>query len=336
MKTQMGFVSAFLAVAAPAVLMADATLPTTFDASTGYVTMTGTDSAHGSRSQYAFCNSDNNGSLPPVGTGKTGKWSDGLAPHSGTNYYVGSSMTLCTDNASGACTFAGDRLVIGNGGVLQSMANGSNSARINDLWMIGGSKFSWSAVKNPLTGTAHVVDSSKSFVYFTVSYDGNAIQTFKMKLVGDENQQVFASGTNAKDASGVDGVVRSGHLDLDCDLSGYTGKVLLSDKMLVRIGTSLPGTAQMWSGKYNGYFGSMPNKGNLSVGEVILVRNTKLVASQGTTLTVKKLQWVDSTSSLGVAWGAATDGPGKLVIETRTGNWPSIPIAVTVDGMPYT
>lgn len=311
-------------------------LPTTFDASTGYVTMTVRDSAVGARTKYAFCHNAKKGDPQPGVDGATGQWSeDAEKPHGGTNYYVGANMTLCTDNSQGgAYAFAGDKLVIGNGGVLQSMANGQNVATISELYMIGGSKFSWSAQKNALQGTAYVVDSSALFVYFNLGYTGNGIQPFAMKLVGDANQKVFVSGTNARDASTVDGVVRSGHLDLEGDLSDYKGMVYLSDTACVRIGTTMPdGSATMYTGKHGGYFGTMPNKGDLTVKRVDAVRGMKVMASAGSTLTVKTLS-MTAEDTLGITWGTANDRPGKLVVEGFSGTWPST-IKVVAEGTPH-
>lgn len=311
-------------------------LPTTFDASTGYVTMTVADSAFGSRTKYAFCHNAKDGDPQPGIQGATGQWSeDAEKPHSGTNYYVGANMILCTDSSQGgAYSFAGDKLVIGNSGVLQSMANGQNVATINGLYMIGGSKFSWSAQKNALQGTAYVVDSSVTFVYFNIGYEGSGIQPFGMKLVGDAGQKVFVSGSNKADPSAVDGVVRSGHLDLEGDLSGYKGMVYLSDTACVRIGTTMPdGSATMYTGKRGGYFGTMPNKGDLTVKKIDAVRGLKVMASAGSTLTVNTLS-MTAEDTLGVTWGAANDTPGKLVVNGFSGTWPST-IKVVAEGTPH-
>lgn len=338
MKAQMGFVFAFLTVAAlaGAAWAAGDDLPSKFDASTGYVTMTVSDSANGSRTKYAFCYNARHGDPQPGIQGATGQWiEDAEKPHSGTNYYVGASMTLCTDSSQGdAYAFAGDKLVIANGAVLQSMANGKNVATINNLYMIGGSKFSWSAQKNALRGTANIVNSSASFVYFNIGYTGNAIQPFGMKLVGDASQNVFVSGTNARDASTVDGVVRSGHLDLEGDLSDYKGQVYLSDTACVRIGTTMPdGSVAMYTNKRGGYFGTMPNKGDLTVNKVTAVRGMKVMASAGSTLTVNTLS-MTADDTLGVTWGAAADTPGKLVVNGFSGTWPST-IKVVAEGTPH-
>ena len=63
-----------------------------YTAATGYVTMKGND----------------NNSI--VSFNAAGNWSDGAAPHNTTNYYVGSSRTLCTTSAQ--ATFQGNELVV--------------------------------------------------------------------------------------------------------------------------------------------------------------------------------------------------------------------------------
>lgn len=337
MKTLTGF-AAFLTVVVPAALLADGpeSLPSKFDASTGYVTMKVSDSAFGSRTKYAFCHNAKDGDPQPGIQGATGQWSeDAEKPHSGTNYYVGASMTLCTDNSQGgAYAFAGDKLVIANGAALQSMATGQNVATINSLYMIGGSKFTWSAQKNALHGTVYVLDSSATFVYFNIGYEGSDIQAFGMKLVGDANQQVFVSGSSKNALSTVDGVARSGHLDLEGDLSDYKGKILLSDTACVRIGTTMSdGSVAMYRDKRGGYFGTMPNKGDLAVNKIEAIRGMKVMASAGSTLTVKTLS-MTAEDTLGVTWGAANDTPGKLVVNGFSGTWPST-IKVVAEGTPH-
>ena len=74
----------------------------TYDATTGYVTFSG-DWVKGFASEAG--------------------WSDGLAPHSGTNYYIGAGNSLSADSSAQNKTFQGDRLVVA-GSVFHGVSGG--------------------------------------------------------------------------------------------------------------------------------------------------------------------------------------------------------------------
>ena len=122
MKTLMGFVSAFLTVVAPAALLADGPepLPTKFDASTGYVTMTVSDTADASRTKYAFCHNAKKGDPQPGVGGASLKFNGGTqanVPTDNSNLVTIAEGALKVTNAAAldgaAVTFkSGTKLII--------------------------------------------------------------------------------------------------------------------------------------------------------------------------------------------------------------------------------
>ena len=124
-------------------------LPNTFDASTGYVTMKTRDNTGAGNQAFYF------------GT----HWSDGLPPHSDTNYYVKSGMCLGTPHqnsdvtaqqaidSDGYLTFQGRSVVIA--GYIWHL-NGTYEFTIPDLHMLPGAYISYTANKPTLHGTMTV------------------------------------------------------------------------------------------------------------------------------------------------------------------------------------
>lgn len=95
--------------------------PSVYDASTGYVTITGSDT-NSSRSWNV-----------------KGKWSDGQIPHPDTNYYVGASYALYRPHVDGGDVWKGGRLVIA--GTFHDNISGGiqNAGVVSNLVLLGGS-----------------------------------------------------------------------------------------------------------------------------------------------------------------------------------------------------
>ena len=195
-----------------------------FTAENGYVKHTANDSASGSAYIYSFTTNNLDESLS-----KCGKWDEeAAAPHAGAKYYVPSKSTLVTSNPQGTSagnviTFAGDELVIGDGGTFQSMATGNNSAKVDNLFMLGGSKFYWSGAKKSLTGNAHIRRADTKPVTFSANAD--LTQPFGMNVDGDADQQIVfttvKNGTSFRSATYT--------IDETSDWSGYHGSILITN-----------------------------------------------------------------------------------------------------------
>lgn len=159
-----------------------------FCAATGYVTHDTADSAKSSIYIYSFNTND----IGNVIGDNCGKWSeDAWCPHAGAKYYA--KNTLITPNNQGntentVYAFAGDELVIGNGGSLQSMSAGKNYPAVDNLFMLGGSQFYWSNSKNALAGNAHIRRSEGAPVKFSANI--HIIQSFDMDVDGGADEQI--------------------------------------------------------------------------------------------------------------------------------------------------
>ena len=196
-----------------------------FSKENGYVKQTAKDSASGSAYIYSFSANNLDGSLGE----KCGKWDEeALAPHSGAKYYVPSSKTVVTSNPQGTpagnvITFAGDQLVIGNGGTFQSMANGNNSAKVDNLFMLGGSQFYWSGEKKSLQGNAHIRRADQKPV--TLSANANLTQRFGMKVDGDADQQIVF--TTVKNDTSFRSAIYT--IDETSDWTDFHGSILITN-----------------------------------------------------------------------------------------------------------
>lgn len=193
-----------------------------FTKAKGYVKHTVGDSASGSVYIYSFTTNDVKKTIDKCGT-----WDEEAAvPHAGAKYYA--ANTVVTSNPQGTpagtiITFAGDQLVIGNGGTLQSMANGNNTAKIENLFMLGGSKFYWSNSKNNLLGNAHIRRADQKPVTF--SANASIIQSFGMDVDGDENQNI--TFTTVKNDSACNDAVYT--INASSDWSNYHGSILITN-----------------------------------------------------------------------------------------------------------
>ncbi len=99
-----------------------------YTAETGYVTLDASDTGNGANSSFHSAKN----------------WSDGKAPHSGTNYYVKAGKTLYLDdvgNSSVPAGFDGDSLVVA--GVILMNGAWGRVADCGPLTMLPDSSFYW-------------------------------------------------------------------------------------------------------------------------------------------------------------------------------------------------
>ena len=179
-------------------------LPDTFDASTGYVTMTGSDGA----SVQSFYKADN--------------WSSGKPPEPGTNYYVAANRTLATPlndvetqlAIDPTCqTFKGDKLVVA--GIFWHI-NGTYPFTIPDMYMLPGSSIQYAAVKTPLAGTLTIYGTRNTPVW--VLFNMNAVKALSLDFAikGDAESCLATTWSTASDK-------KPSTLRLHGDLSEFYG-----------------------------------------------------------------------------------------------------------------
>ena len=154
-------------------------LPSTFDATTGYVTLTARDNT-GAANQSFF--------LP-------GHWSDNQAPHADTNYYVKAGWCLGTPHQDsdvtaqqtvdpdGYLTFQGGTLVVA--GYIWHL-NGTYEFTFPDLRLLPGGDIRYTATKPPLNGmmTVYGTCDNPSFVNFS-NISGTKTMALGMTIKGD-------------------------------------------------------------------------------------------------------------------------------------------------------
>ena len=154
-------------------------LPSTFDATTGYVTLTGSDNV-GAANQSFFL---------PV------HWSDNQAPHPDTNYYVKAGWCLGTPHQNSDVTaqlaidpdcqtFKGRTLVIA--GYLWHL-NGTYDFAFPDLRMLPNTYISYTAIKTPLSGTMTVYGTESQPTCLRSNLGDIYQQPFGMDIKGDSS-----------------------------------------------------------------------------------------------------------------------------------------------------
>ena len=153
-------------------------LPDVFDSTTGYVTLSSSDST-GAGNQSFFLKKN---------------WSDGDAPHPGANYYVPSGRWLGTphvdsdvevqmaDDPSGYLTFQGGTLVVA--GYIWHL-NGTYEFTFPDLHMLPGAYIHYTAIKPTLHGTMTVYGTSETPVRINIAMGTAFSIPFDMKINGD-------------------------------------------------------------------------------------------------------------------------------------------------------
>lgn len=154
-------------------------LPSSFDATTGYVTLTGSDNV-GAANQSFFL---------PV------HWSDNQAPHADTNYYVKAGWCLGTPHQNSDVTaqlaidpdcqtFKGRTLVIA--GYLWHL-NGTYDFTFPDLRMLPNTYISYTAIKTPLSGTMTVYGTEAQPTCLRSNLGDIYQQPFGMDIKGDSS-----------------------------------------------------------------------------------------------------------------------------------------------------
>ena len=189
-------------------------LPDVFDATTGYVTMTGSDTGD-LQSFY-----------------KAGNWSSGNPPEPGTNYYVAANRTFATPLTAAMVeeqklidedcqTFKGDKLVVA--GTFWHL-NGSYPFTIPDMRMLPGSSIKYTAVKTSLAGmlTVYGTHDSPSWVNFVM----NAVKALSLDFTikGDAESCLATTWSDKPSTirmhgnlSGFYGTLRVGAADLSAE-----------------------------------------------------------------------------------------------------------------------
>lgn len=138
-----------------AVLAWSPTFGATYDQSTGYVRLLGSNAGNSEESTF----------MTNILRSSYG-WSDLSDPHSGTNYYCGAQ--LCTPKvANGSYTFQGDRLVMAAG--LRVLADGQ-SITVDDLVFVNGGFLQTAGYnfQTTLLGNLTIESNSSNPMYFLV------------------------------------------------------------------------------------------------------------------------------------------------------------------------
>jgi len=177
-------------------------LPSAFNASTGYVRLNKADDVTVGSSSFLY----------------GGHWSDGAVPHSGTNYYAGTTIaTVLTENDAEITpeleyllTFQGDSLVVAS---QFWHLHGSRTFTIPTLHLIAGGYFHYSGGKTPLQGTAYIHTRASQPGYLRFGMSGTGAQPFGMKMVGDADSVLEFRYTSTQ----------SGYFLISGDLSEYGG-----------------------------------------------------------------------------------------------------------------
>ena len=179
-------IGVMLAVGLAALAWGYGDLPNTFDASTGYVTMKTRDNTGAGNQAFYF------------GT----HWSDGLPPHSDTNYYVKSGMCLGTPHqnsdvtaqqaidSDGYLTFQGRSVVIA--GYIWHL-NGTYEFTIPDLHMLPGAYISYTANKPTLHGTMTVYGTKATPTRIQFGMDSMRTILLDLTIKGDANSCLATS-----------------------------------------------------------------------------------------------------------------------------------------------
>ena len=200
-------------------------LPDTFDASTGYVTMSSSDNT-GTGNQSFFL---------------AKHWSDGNPPYRGTNYYVQADRMLGTPHVNddvtaqqakdptGYLTFQGGTLVVA--GYIWHL-NGTYEFTFPDLHMLPGSYIQYTAIKPSLHGTMTVYGTSENPARINYSMATTYALPLDFTLKGSPESYLATSWSQ-----------KPSTLRLHGDLSGFYGTLRVGSSALsagnANIGLSL-------------------------------------------------------------------------------------------------
>lgn len=223
-----GIVLSISALLATAAFGAD-NLPSVFNATTGYVTLNASD-ATGADNQSFF---------------RAKNWSDGQAPHAGTNYFVKAGLRVCTPHVDSdvasqlatdaTCqTFKGDSLVLA--GYLWHL-NGTYTFTIPDFRMLPGSYISYTALKKTLEGTLTVYGTKTAPSLFRIGAVSLA-QPFGMDVKGGADS-CLALGWSQQppwleltgDLSDFHGTLTVGESSSPVDASKNAGFIVATDRL---------------------------------------------------------------------------------------------------------
>lgn len=177
-----------------------------FDETTGYVTLDGTDTA-GAVTSF-------NGA---------GHWSDGQAPHQGTNYFIGASGTLRTPSIHSKTNFvfAGDTLVVDKNGTAIQQGNGGTSSTTFPCLHVYNGTWLFSQIPANVYGETwvHSASASTSPWQYQFGFNQSVSTTMWTVFHGDETayMKIFAENRGYDTTVGFKG-----------DLSDYRGKFYLS------------------------------------------------------------------------------------------------------------
>ena len=251
----------------------------TYDASTGYVTMTADDKApYPANGSQAFKSFDADGTLTTTWGVISNRWSDGQYTHSGTNYYAG--KTLYAQGVTGTPTaFKGDALVVGAVNMRFSGSSSMSMAFCDNTTFKAGACFIWQSVGHVLGGTIslngseawpnrfqHTRRTSGAYeVKFTPALKGSGKATLQYtdSTVGNP----IDTTVNLKDASWAE----------------FTGKMSLLHKLPVKSESTafvFPGTLAL---SRDAFWEFTQSNGHHTIGTLDLAQDSTMLYGSGST-----------------------------------------------------
>ena len=140
----------------------------TYDATTGYVTM------------------NNNDSEKVRSLDSAGNWSDGQAPHVGTNYYVRANWTAWGPDSKG---FIFPATIVAAGDV-RCLAGYSATGKFDDLKILAGGGIKFTHLCKVAGKITFLSEDAENPSRLKFGMDGNHAVTLSAKVVGSKNSQV--------------------------------------------------------------------------------------------------------------------------------------------------
>ena len=177
-----------------------------YTAETGYVTMKKNDSS---------------------GFVEAGQWSDGQAPHSDTNYYVGTGITFSTPNNSelNGRVFAGNKLVVA--GKITHSAGSASTISWGNTEFLPGSIYHFNSVGKIMAGSFTVKGTEENPFKFCINRNSGSIY------------DVWQSMDMVSDASGYTVVEQQGSVrqtfTYDGDWTGYYGTLVCPTNLYIQL-----------------------------------------------------------------------------------------------------
>ena len=285
-----------------------------YDATSGYVTMTKNSSSSAKALE------------PEI-------WSDGNAPHAGTNYYVKAGWQLYFNYAS-VTNFMGDKLVVA-GDIRQEAGSSSSSVEFPSLVLLPGSLVRHSAF-GVLKGSFSVCGTAEQPVEVHHAYGNSKTAEILMyeKWDGDTDAYMVMRRKRGTDEVTTNGVFRCCNVDAWTDYRGtleITGQLL---EYVTGYDFKIPGSVVLTNGaklalnKSQGTaeFGKLEvyRPAACSFGELASATVGDLVLHDGVTLTLsKKMSSFAVTKSLVLAEGAKIKPMANLLGSWTTGEPPA-------------